>query len=118
MKSTRNFVGRDAPTGSAKDRLQLVGLLPANPETLLPVGARLVALGVPVAPERGPVPTLGHVTSSYHSAALGRTFALALVKGGRTRIGHTLIAPLGKLVVPVQIAEPMFYDPEGARRDG
>ncbi len=32
-----------------------------------------------------PVPMLGHVTSSYRSAALGRTFALALVKGGRER---------------------------------
>ncbi len=33
-------------------------------------------------------PMLGHVTSSYRSAALGRTFALALVKGGRDRIGR------------------------------
>ena len=33
---------------------------------------------------------LGHVTSSYHSAALGRPFALALIKNGRNRIGETL----------------------------
>lgn len=36
---------------------------------------------------------LGHVTSSYRSAALGRTFALALIKGGRDRIGERLYAP-------------------------
>ena len=35
---------------------------------------------------------LGHVTSSYRSAALGRTFALALVRAGRERIGETLYA--------------------------
>jgi sarcosine oxidase subunit alpha len=34
-------------------------------------------------PPGRPVPMLGHVTSSYHSAALGRPFALALVAGGR-----------------------------------
>ena len=43
---------------------------------------------------RVPVPMLGHVTSSYRSAALGRTFALALVKGGRDRIGERVRAPL------------------------
>jgi sarcosine oxidase subunit alpha len=61
---------------------------------------------------------LGHVTSSYRSAALGRTFALALVKGGRDRIGERLYAPVGDRLVPVTVASPVLYDPEGARRDG
>ena len=38
---------------------------------------------------------LGHVTSSYHSAALGRTFALAMIRSGRERIGQTLYATPG-----------------------
>ena len=42
-----------------------------------------------------PVPMLGHVTSSYHSAALGRSFALALIKNGRNLIGQTLTAAVG-----------------------
>ena len=37
----------------------------------------------------------GHVTSSYRSAALGRPFALALVRGGRERIGETRATPTG-----------------------
>jgi sarcosine oxidase, subunit alpha len=97
------------------DRKHLVGLLPEEPGTLLPEGTHLVADGVLPAP---PVPMLGHVTSSYRSAALGRTFALALVKGGRDRIGDRLYAPVGDRLVPVTVASPVIYDPEGARRDG
>jgi sarcosine oxidase subunit alpha len=61
---------------------------------------------------------LGHVTSAYRSAALGRTFALALVKGGRDRIGDRLYAPVGDALVPVTVADAVLYDPEGTRRDG
>ncbi|MFE9450028.1 sarcosine oxidase subunit delta family protein [Streptomyces sp. NPDC006739] len=97
------------------DRKHLVGLLPDDPGTFLPEGTHLVADSVLPAP---PVPMLGHVTSSYRSAALGRTFALALVKGGRERIGERLYAPVGDRLVPVTVASPVLYDPEGARRDG
>ena len=61
---------------------------------------------------------LGHVTSSYRSAALGRTFALALVRSGRERIGETLYAWSAADVVPVTVTDPVLYDKEGARRDG
>ncbi|MGW2648896.1 sarcosine oxidase subunit alpha family protein [Streptomyces sp. NPDC001393] len=97
------------------DRKHLVGLLPEDPAVFLPEGTHLVADGELPAP---PVPMLGHVTSSYRSAALGRTFALALIKGGRNRIGERLYAPVGDRLVPVTVAGPVLYDPEGARRDG
>ena len=61
---------------------------------------------------------LGHVTSSYRSAALGRTFALALVESGRERIGETVYAPLPDRTIAVEIVDAVLYDPEGARRDG
>jgi sarcosine oxidase subunit alpha len=61
---------------------------------------------------------LGHVTSSYPSAALGRTFALALVRSGHERIGDTLYVPLEDSLVPVTVTESVLYDKEGARRDG
>ncbi|WP_086726524.1 sarcosine oxidase subunit delta family protein [Streptomyces carpinensis] len=97
------------------DRKHLVGLLPEDPAAFLPEGTHLVADSELPAP---PVPMLGHVTSSYRSAALGRTFALALVKGGRDRIGERLYAPVGDRLLPVTVASPVLYDPEGARRDG
>ncbi|MFI1539807.1 sarcosine oxidase subunit delta family protein [Streptomyces anandii] len=97
------------------DRKHLVGLLPEDPAAFLPEGTHLVADGELPAP---PVPMLGHVTSSYRSAALGRTFALALVKSGRERIGERLYAPVGDRLLPVTVADPVLYDPEGARRDG
>ena len=61
---------------------------------------------------------VGHVTSSYRSAALGRTFALALVRGGRERMGEVVHAPLASPPIAAEIAPMCLYDPEGARRDG
>ena len=64
------------------------------------------------------MPMLGHVTSSYHSPALGRPFALALVADGQARKGQTLLAPVGEALVPVEVTDFVLYDPEGTRRDG
>ncbi|MGW4540651.1 sarcosine oxidase subunit alpha family protein [Streptomyces chartreusis] len=117
-KKKPDFIGKRsyARADTARpDRKHLVGLLPEDPGTFLPEGTHLIAEGVLLTP---PVPMLGHVTSSYRSAALGRTFALALVKGGRDRIGERLFAPVGDRLVPVTVASPVLYDPEGARRDG
>ncbi|WP_043671306.1 sarcosine oxidase subunit alpha family protein [Streptomyces xylophagus] len=108
----RSFARADAVR---PDRKHLVGLLPEDPGAFLPEGTQLIADSVLPAP---PVPMLGHVTSSYRSAALGRTFALALIKGGRDRIGERLYAPVGDRLIPVTVASPVLYDPEGARRDG
>lgn len=117
-KKKPDFIGKRShlrADTSRPDRKHLVGLLPEDPGTLLPEGTHLVAERELPAP---PVPMLGHVTSSYRSAALGRTFALALIKGGRDRIGERLYAPVGDHLVPVTVAGPVLYDPEGARRDG
>lgn len=113
-----DFIGKRSytrPDTARPDRKHLVGLLPDDPAVLLPEGTQLVAAAPLPEP---PVPMLGHVTSSYRSAALGRTFALALVKGGRERIGDRLYAPVGGGLVPVTVTGPVLYDPEGARRDG
>jgi sarcosine oxidase subunit alpha len=118
VSKRKPFVGSRSlrrPDTVRPDRKHLVGLLPLDPTELLPEGAQLVAQDASLVP---PVPMLGHVTSSYRSAALGRTFALALVKGGRDRLGQVVHAPLGDRVVPATIVEPVLYDPEGTRRDG
>ncbi|MCM2423959.1 sarcosine oxidase subunit delta [Streptomyces sp. RKAG293] len=117
-KKKPDFVGKRSYTRAdtlRPDRKHLVGLLPEDPRAFLPEGTHLVADSVLPAP---PVPMLGHVTSSYRSAALGRTFALALIKGGRDRIGERLYAPVGDRLISVTVASPVLYDPEGARRDG
>jgi sarcosine oxidase, subunit alpha len=97
------------------DRKHLVGLLPVDPTIVLAEGSQIVES--PTLPEP-PVPMLGHVTSSYRSAELDRSFALALVKAGRDRVGQTVHVPVAGELVPVEITEPVLVDPEGARRDG
>jgi sarcosine oxidase subunit alpha len=121
VSKTKDFIGKrsyDRPSATSEDRKQLVAVLPVDTTFRLPEGAQLVEHGTPITPQEGPVPMVGHVTSSYRSAALDRTFGLALVENGRNRIGETLQAPLDGQLVDVVIAEPVLYDPEGNRRDG
>ncbi|MEV7794581.1 2Fe-2S iron-sulfur cluster-binding protein [Streptomyces sp. NPDC087512] len=117
-KKKPDFVGKRSFSRAENrraDRKQLVGLLPADERTLLPEGAQIIATSSIPEP---PVPMLGHVTSSYRSDALKRTFALALVRSGTERIGETLYVPLDGRTVPVTVTDPVLFDKEGARRDG
>jgi sarcosine oxidase subunit alpha len=98
------------------DRKHLVGLLPVDPTVWLPEGAQLVSPEHATTPP--PVPMLGHVTSSYRSPVLDRTFALAMVRGGRERIGGRVVSPTPRGPVECDVVAPSFYDPEGERRDG
>ncbi len=61
---------------------------------------------------------LGHVTSSYMSATLGRSIALALVAAGRSRMGARLHVPMPGGAISVTVVDPVFYDKEGARLNG
>jgi len=117
-KKKPDFIGKRSfarAENQRADRKQLVGLLPVERAVHVPEGSQLVATASLPQP---PVPMLGHVTSSYRSVALEGTIALALVEGGRQRIGQTLYAPVGDRLVAVTVADPVLYDPEGARRDG
>ncbi len=120
VSSRKDFIGRRSlarSDTSRPGRRQLVGLLPLDPDVRLPEGAQLVTADADLA--RLPVPMVGYVTSSYRSAALGRTFALGLVEGGRDRIGERLLAPLlDGSVVEAEIAPSVLFDPENRRRDG
>lgn len=106
-KKKRDFVGKrsfERLDTARPDRKHLVGLLP---DDLLAEGAQIV--DVP-----GGRTAAGYVTSSYRSAALGRPFALALVRGGRQRIGETVHVD----GTAARIVSPVLYDEEGLRRDG
>jgi sarcosine oxidase subunit alpha len=113
-KAKADFVGKRSlalPAMSLPDRKQLVGLLTVNPNIMLEEGAQLVA------DPRQPIPmsSIGHVTSSYWSAALQRSIALGMVKAGRSRIGATLHVPMPNETIAVHVAPAQFYDPPGAR---
>jgi sarcosine oxidase subunit alpha len=113
-RGKRDFVGKRALLRSdlvAADRKQLVGLLTADPNVVLEEGAQIVAMSD--APAR--VPALGHVTSAYMSPTLDRSIALALVAGGRARLGQTLRVPMPQGDIAVRVVAPTFLDPDGVR---
>ncbi len=121
-KAKSDFVGKRSlarPTMADPKRKQLVGLLTADPGLVLEEGAQIV-----LSPDEAPpMRLIGHVTSSYHSATLGRSIAMAMVSGGRARMGETLYSPRPTpkgfdTAVQVQVVSPVFYDPEGARVNG
>ncbi len=113
-RKAANFVGRRSlsrPAGCDPDRLQLVGLLPVDRKTRLPVGAHLSLSKPPTAAE-------GLVTSSCFSPALQQPVALAMVKRGSQRFGERLQAwYLGKMIEAEVVRTP-FYDPSGERLHG
>jgi sarcosine oxidase subunit alpha len=115
-KAKRDFVGKRSlarAAMAASDRKQLVGLLTQEPAMVLEEGAQIVA--DPAEPI--PMTMLGHVTSSYFSAVLGRSIALAVVAGGRARLGQRLYVPMPGRTIPVEVVSPIFLDPEGKRLD-
>jgi len=117
-----DFVGRrslDLPDLRRPDRKQLVGLLTEEPQTVLREGAQVTAPEAAQPRPRRQVPMLGHVTSSYMSPTLGRSIALALLKGGRERIGQTVQVPvMGAAPVAARITAPIFHDDKGAAARG
>ncbi|MCH7343442.1 sarcosine oxidase subunit alpha family protein [Pelomonas sp. CA6] len=96
------------------DRKQFVGLLSDDPQVVLEEGAQV--LDAP--PTRVPTRASGHVTSSYASPTLGRSIALALVRGGAQRMGERVhVSMQGGRVVTATIASPVFYDPQSERQN-
>lgn len=116
-KKKPDFIGKRSLARSdmhRADRKQLVGLRTQNPDDVLPEGGQIVAETRPAPP----MDMIGHVTSSYFSAALGHSIALALVKGGHGRTGETVYVPLEDKTIACEIVDPVFYDPEGERQNG
>ena len=116
-KKKPDFVGKRSlarPDIVAPGRKQLVGLLTDDPNEVLEEGAQIVA--DPSQPV--PMTMIGHVTSSYHSATLGRSIAMALVQGGFDRMGETLHVPMPGKTITARVVKPMFYDAEGSRLYG
>jgi sarcosine oxidase subunit alpha len=116
-KNKPDFVGkRSLERASMKDpnRKQLVGLRSRDAGVVLEEGAQIAAK----AGQQPPMELIGHVTSSYASSVLGSPIALALVAGGRARMGQTLYVPMPGGDLEVEVTSPVFYDPSGARING
>ena len=116
VSRNKDFIGKrslDRADTTRDDRKQLVGLLTDSPEEVLPEGGQIVDAVTEL-----PMRMIGHVTSSYFSANLGRSIALALVEGGRDRHGASVKVPLERIVMSARITEPRFFDPDGKRAHG
>ena len=118
LSKKKDFIGKRSltrPDMLKPDRKQLVGLFTEDPNEVLPEGAQLVE----TLRDKPPMTMVGHVSSSYYSPNLERSFALALVKGGRAKMGHKLVSPLvGGKTVACTITRPVFLDPDGERLRG
>jgi sarcosine oxidase subunit alpha len=117
VSKAKDFIGKRSlarPDTLREDRKQLVGLLTEDPSEVLPEGGQIVAEPASAPPMK----MIGHVTSSYYSANLGHSIALALIRGGRGRHGEVVHVPLEKKAISARITEPQFYDPGGKRMHG
>ena len=116
-KNKADFLGLAAMQKAAlvdPNRKQLVGLLTTDPSLVLEEGSQITARqGL-----RPPMKVIGHVTSSYYSAVLGRSIALGLVGAGRSRTGQALYVPTPHGESTVTVTHPVFYDPKGERLNG
>ena len=114
-KKAANFVGRRSllrPAALDVHRMQLVGLVPVDRRTRLPVGAHAVA-------PPGPPGTIeGFVTSSHESPNVGHPVALAMLQRGRSRLGERItVHHLGTAIAAEVVATP-FFDTEAERLHG
>ena len=113
-KQKPDFVGKRSlsrPDMLKKDRKHLVGLLTSDPKVVLEEGAQIV-----FDPDQTiPMKMVGHVTSSYWSASLGRSIALAVVEGGKARMGETVHIPMPGRTHQAEIAGTVFFDPDNSR---
>ncbi|WP_105438062.1 sarcosine oxidase subunit alpha [Neorhizobium sp. T25_13] len=106
--------GLKRPDLVRENRKQLVGLLTKDPAVVLEEGGQIVA----DSNQAKPMTMLGHVTSAYWSENCGRSIALALVAGGRARIGETLHVPLKDRTIEVEVTDMVFFDKDGGRIHG
>ena len=116
-KTKTDFVGKrslERPSMKAAGRKQLVGLRACDGRTVLEEGAQLA-----VKPGQAPpMELIGHITSSYASSVLGFPIALAMLAGGRARMGEHLYVPMPGGDIEVEVTSPVFYDPAGEQING
>jgi sarcosine oxidase subunit alpha len=112
-KKKDDFIGRRStllPDGMRSDRRKIVGLEANDSAAPLSIGAHIGASSEKQSSD-------GWVTSSTFSPTLNRPLAMALLSGGRARLGESVrIYDLGQWR-SARVVAPGWYDPEGLRLD-
>ena len=116
MSAKKDFIGRtlaQRPGLVAPDRWDLIGIKPIDPTARLRAGAHFVASGQQPTTENDK----GYVTSAAYSPTLKSWIGLGLLSAGRKALGTSVRAvdPLRQGDVELEICDPVFVDPEGAR---
>jgi glycine cleavage system aminomethyltransferase T len=100
----------DRPGLHEASRPKLVGLRAADGKAAIQGGAQIVSMS---APNR----SLGHITASAYSPALGEWIAMALIARSAAANGTLLVArdPLRGGDTGVRVTAPVHFDPSGER---
>ena len=115
-----DFIGKRSlrlPEHLRPDRFQLVGLTPVGGSSLSPSNAFII--GSHLRLKNSHEATDGWITSAGVGALTDKPVALALVRGGRSRIGESVdLYDAGAAIGEVRIVSPPFYDATGERMNG
>ena len=116
MSTKKEYIGRWMAGRSAlidPKRPSLVGFVPADRRAELRPGALIVEKAPPTAPE---YPS-GRISTVVYSPNLGHWIGLGFISGGLDRKGKSVDAsfPLKGETMPVEVVDPLFFDPEGER---
>jgi sarcosine oxidase subunit alpha len=107
-----DFVGKRSlslPEHLRTDRLQLVGLTTGPGAAVLPVGSHLRLQDSAQASD-------GWITSAGATVLKNERIALALLRGGRARVGAEVdVYDDGAIVTRARVVRPPFYDSSGER---
>ena len=118
-KKKKDFIGKRSLTRSdivRENRKQLVGLIPLDKTYGIEEGQHVIEKENLSTPIKKPVEMLGHVTSSYFSPTLKHSVAMALIRGGKRKIGSQLYVSTSDLnTIPVEVVETSFIDPKNER---
>jgi sarcosine oxidase subunit alpha len=119
MSRKKDYIGRvlaERPALVAPDRPVLVGFQPVDRKARLYAGAHFIPVGARASIEHDE----GYMTSVAFSPMLGHWIGLGVLTRGPERIGERVRAydPVRNGDVEVDICNPVFFDPEGARLHG
>ncbi len=109
-KKPVDFIGRRSlalEVGRDPERLQFTGIALLDENATTVSGAHVLA--------GDGKESAGYVTSACSSPTLGRSVALGIVAGARSRLGETVSVYYEGRSQPARLVAPCQYDPEGAR---